>query len=170
MVDLQRHLGLDEQRLQYVDPSLASKHLVNLTMNLMQSSWLGPCIRLLLDHRHCSTCLPEVEGGKSLLRCAPCRRGSALTAVSIRVARRSSARSPLLAEPCARSGLPQRPLPLPTSPNRPLRKIQSARKSLWLFPNRCRTLVVTRTERKDMDEFLTQHPAGKEGKCKRDKK
>jgi len=149
MVNLQRHLGLDEQRLQYVGPSLAGKHLVNLTMNLMQSSWLGPCICLLLDHRHCSTCLPEVEGGTSLLRCAPCRGGSPLTAVPIRVAPRSSARSPLLVEPCARSGLPQRPLLLPpTSPNRPLRKIQSARKSLWLFPNRCCTLVVTRTEEK----------------------
>ena len=120
---------------------LASKHLVNLTMNSTQQSWLRPCIRLLLDHRHCPSCLPEVEGGKSLL-CAG--ENPKPTPASTRVARRSSARSPLLDGPCARNGPPQRPPPLPTSTNRRQRSIRTLRKSLRLSPNRSQRLVVSR--------------------------
>ena len=36
-------------------------------MDLVQRSGLRSRIRLLLAHRYCSSCLPEVEGGKSLL-------------------------------------------------------------------------------------------------------
>ena len=40
---------------------------VNLIMSLVQRSGLCSWIRLLLAHRYCSSCLPEVEGGKLLL-------------------------------------------------------------------------------------------------------
>jgi len=36
-------------------------------MDLIQHSWIGAWVRLLLAHRYCSSGLPEVEGGKSLL-------------------------------------------------------------------------------------------------------